>query len=109
MFSVVMDPNDPSLYTYTAGNVTAESSAISVRRRPASIAALVDKNRDDDIVTVKLYSGTVGASTLVHELPITVTDVHVLPAGSAVTAVAMDKARTARMSSRSWKAATRST
>ena len=91
MFSVVMDPNDPSLYTYAPGNVTAEDIGMSRTADAGTVAALVDKNRVDEIVTFKLYSGTVGASMLVHELPITVTDVHVLPAGSAVTAVAMDK------------------
>ena len=50
----------------------------------------VDSNRVDDILTLKLYSGTVGDSTLVTELSIAVNDIHQLAAPSAITAVAKD-------------------
>ena len=90
-FTVVMEPNDPSLYTYTVAELPMATVGVNRTVDAGTVAALDDENRVDDTVTVKLYSGSVGASMLVHELPITVTDVHVLPAGSAVTAVAMDK------------------
>ncbi len=97
-FTVVMEPNDLSLYEYDSDTATltpldlAPAGADSLRSVPAgTIEAFGDENRVDDTVTIKLYRGIVGRNEVVHELPITVSDIHVLPDGSAVTAVAMDK------------------
>ena len=52
----------------------------------------MDKNREDDTVTLKLYSGGVGSASLVTELAIVATDIHKLAAPGAITAVAKDAA-----------------
>ena len=52
-----------------------------------------DGNRVTDTITLEAYAGVGTKSTLVDSLDIDVADVHALPSGDAVTAVAMDKAR----------------
>ena len=56
-----------------------------------SIGVMSDKNREDDAVTLQLYVGGVGSSTVVDELPITVIDDDKLPAADAITAEAADE------------------
>ena len=103
-FTVVTEPNDPEFYSWTldgganmallgamalgGGTETAGASAILPL---GTIEALVDKNRENDTVTLQLHAGGVGTSTVMDELPITVTDIHQLPAADAITAEAKDE------------------
>ena len=57
-----------------------------------TIAALDDENRVDDTVTLNLYTGGVGAASLVTSLSLVATDVNKLAAPAAITAVAKDAA-----------------
>ena len=97
-FTIVTDPPG-RLYSFTEdsdfGNV---DTALSTGNEGASamdlagtIAANGDKNRENDTVTLKLYSGTVGAAKVLHELPITVVDVNALAPPAAITAEAKDE------------------
>ena len=56
-----------------------------------NLAAKADKNRVDDILTLKLYSGGVGDADLVDELAVTVTDSHKLAAQDHIKAEAADE------------------
>ena len=95
-FTVVTDPVSP-IYTfapdvgYAAADVMTAVAGSRAQVVFGTISALLDRNRVDDTVTLKLYSGTVGAAGVPHQLPITVTDAQPLPAGSAITAVAKDE------------------
>ena len=99
-FTVVTDPADTTLYTYApepSPDIATNLSAATVNDgAPAMVAignisAQIDKNRVADMVTLKLYSGLVGASVVQHELPITVTDAQPLAPAANITAVAKDK------------------
>ena len=57
-----------------------------------TIAALEDKNREDDTVTLNLYTGGVGSASVVTDLSIVATDIHKLAPPAAITAVAKDAA-----------------
>ncbi len=103
-FTLLTDPNNPTLYTFTAdGAFTAGAvpgpAALAAGNEGATadlvigtIAALTDRNRDDDTVTLKLYTGGVGASSVLTELPIIAVDAHKLPPSDKITAVAKDAA-----------------
>ena len=95
--AIVAEPNDSALYevetTVTKTDLVSATAPGSRASDTAAgtIKALVDKNRVDDTVTLKLYAGGVGASSVVNELTLTAADIHKLPSGGAITAVAMDK------------------
>ena len=57
-----------------------------------TIAAKADKNREDDTITLTLYTGGVGSATPVTDLSIVATDIHKLAAPDHITAVAKDAA-----------------
>ena len=57
-----------------------------------TIAAKADKNREDDTITLTLYTGGVGSATVVTELSIVATDINKLAAPDHITAVAKDAA-----------------
>ena len=99
-FTLLAEPNNPALYTVTS-DITATDLAVSgtvnaggraTDSTAGTIVALEDKNRDNDTVTLKLYTGGVGSASLVTELPITVADIHMLPPSDKITAVAKDAA-----------------
>ena len=102
-FTVVTDPADTGFYTYARDGSatddaidTALSAAAVNDGAPAmfaigTIMATRDKNRVADTVTLKLYSGSVGASSVQHELTLTVRDAQPLAPAANITAVAKDK------------------
>ena len=57
-----------------------------------TIAAKADKNREDDTITLTLYTGGVGSATPVTDLSIVATDINKLAAPDHITAVAKDAA-----------------
>ena len=97
-FTVVLEPNDPT--RFAVDNLPASGTPVDVSSpttgqaddtaSAGTIEALVDKNRTDDTVVLKLYSGTVGNTNLEHELSITAVDIHQLPPPSSITAGATD-------------------
>ena len=93
-FTVVREPSG-SGYTFTPEIMVSDLVATNAGARAmgtiGSITAAIDKNRVDDTVTVKLYSGTIGNALVVTELAITVTDIHKLAAPDHITAVAKDE------------------
>ena len=74
------------------GAMGGGSEGSRVTKDIGTIGAAEDDNRVDDIVTLKLYTGGVGASSLVTELAITAKDIHKLAAPDHITAVAKDAA-----------------
>ena len=73
----------------TVAELTTTSPGAEARASIGTIArSSADKNRVDDTLTLKLYSGGVGDSDLVTELAITVEDIHKLAAPDHITAVA---------------------
>ena len=103
-FTIVTDPNNPALYAFapdgafTTGAIPGPA-ALAMGNEGATamleigtIAALTDKNREDDTVTLQLYTGGVGAASVVTELPINAVDANKLPPPSNITAMAKDAA-----------------
>ena len=70
-----------------AGNAGASADLVI-----GTIAAKADKNREDDTITLTLYTGGVGSATVVTELSIVATDINKLAAPDHITAVAKDAA-----------------
>ena len=103
-FTVVTDPNNPALYTFAVENTfvqgaTPGPSALAMGNDGASamvaigtILALPDKNREDDTITLNLYTGGVGSASVVTDLSLVATDINKLAAPAAITAVAKDAA-----------------
>ena len=99
-FTVVADPS--SGYTFeldsalTAGAAPAGlaegNAGASAMVTLGTILAKVDKNRVEDTVTVKLYTGSIGSASVLTELAIPVADIHKLAAPDHITAVAKDAA-----------------
>ena len=69
-----------------SGNANARSFTATIRP-PTN-----DRNRADDAITLKAYSGTVGNATEEASQTFTVADAHALPAADAVTVEARDAA-----------------
>ena len=100
-FTVVTDPVSSRLYPRTwespiAGTGAAlgggtENAGGSARQAIGTIAAAVDKNRENDTLMLQLHTGGVGTSTVVAELSISVVDIHQLPAADAIEAEAKDE------------------
>ena len=74
--------------------VGAEISEIGSRERVSlgTLSAAEDDNRVDNVVTLKLYTGSIGSANLVTELAVPSEDVHKLAAPDHITAVAKDAA-----------------
>ena len=103
-FTIVTEPNNPALYAFAADGAFTPGAipgpaALAEGNEGATamfaigtIAALTDKNREDDTVTLQLYTGGVGAASVVTELPISAVDANKLPPPSNITAMAKDAA-----------------
>ena len=103
-FTIVTEPNNPALYAFaddgafTPGAIpgpaalAAGNEGATAMLEIGTIAALTDKNRDEDTVTLKLFTGGVGAASVVTELPIIAVDANKLPPPSNITAMAKDAA-----------------
>ena len=103
-FTIVTEPNNPALYSFTPDGaftqgavpgpdeLAAGNEGASAMLTIGTIEALGDKNREDDTVTLNLYTGGVGSASVVTELSIVATDVNKLAAAGAITAVAKDAA-----------------
>ena len=78
-----LEPNDPSKFTLTPGDVTFGGTEGTA---DATIQALADGDRDDGTVTVTAYGGSPLAA--LDALDLSVTDVNALPETADITAVA---------------------
>ena len=101
--TVIADPNNPALYSFIADSgqfgddtykttLSTGNAGATVQVTAGTIAALTDANREDDTVTLNLYAGSLGSSSILTDLPIAVADIHKLAAPGAITAVAKDAA-----------------
>ena len=103
-FTVVTDPASSRLYPRgwaspivgtgdaLGGSVSdAGNPGASARFDIGTIGAAVDKNRENDTLTLQLHTGGVGTSTVVADLSISVVDIHQLPAADAIEAKAKDE------------------
>ena len=77
----------------TIGDTTANNTPATDAENMQEITITTpvnDGNRETDTITVTAYSGSAGRATMQGSVDIDVADIHALPDGMAVTAVAMD-------------------